>query len=771
MASMNVAGQGKAPLSSFPLRSVRLLESPFLRAQQTDMKYMLSLDPDRLLAPFLREAGLPSKASSYANWENTGLDGHIGGHYLSALSNMYEATGDAAIGKRLDYMLAELRRYQLASGNGYIGGIPQSAKLWQEIKTGNIRAESFSLNGRWVPLYNIHKLFAGLIDAWQLSHRKIARQMLLALSEWFYTETAALTDAQLQDMLRSEHGGINEVFADVYAISGDKKFLQLSERLAHRQLLDPLLQRRDMLDGMHANTQIPKVLGFVRTAELGLHPEWMDAGRFFWERVAMHRSVAIGGNSVREHFNPSGDFSSMISSREGPETCNSYNMLKLSRHLFQDEGGLRYMDFYEQVLYNHILSSQHPDGGFVYFTPIRPAHYRVYSEAQESFWCCVGSGLENHGKYGEMIYAKRGNDLLVNLFIPSELQWKEQGLSLTQSGDYPFGNKMLFSLQLKNPKHFAIRLRRPAWLKEDAMILRLNGQIVNPEIDSNGYVAITRRWDRGERLEVEIKPSLRAVSLPDHSRWIAFMYGPLVLAAVTDSLPHQETLGGAGRMGHIAGGPLLALAESPMLVQRQDMAAGLTMLDSAKLHFSAAAMTAQDKYRNLVLQPFFQIHDARYLMYWPYVQRDSLESFLTLVRTRERETQRIEDLTIDKVYPGEQQPESDHGFRSELSESGIFREEHFRRSRNWFSYVMRNAEGGAGRLRVRLHGSDAGNTTSVNVNGRDLPPLVMNAKSSDFIEFDVALPPDLKKSAVLTVTFSAVAPKTTARIFMVRLMK
>ena len=261
--STSLAKAQNAPqVSYFPLQNVKLLDSPFLQAQQTDLHYILALDPDHLLAPFLREAGLQPKAPSYTNWENTGLDGHIGGHYLSALSMMYAATGDTAVYNRLNYMLNELNRAQQTVGTGFIGGTPGSLQLWKDIKEGKIRAGGFDLNGKWVPLYNIHKTYAGLRDAYLYAGSDLARQMLIAFTDWMIDITSGLSDEQMQDMLRSEHGGLNETFADVAEITGDKKYLELARRFSHKLILDPLIKDEDKLTGMHANTQIPKVIGY-----------------------------------------------------------------------------------------------------------------------------------------------------------------------------------------------------------------------------------------------------------------------------------------------------------------------------------------------------------------------------------------------------------------------------------------------------------------------------------------------------------------------------
>lgn len=464
--------QTQQEVSYFPLQDVKLLESPFLQAQQTDLHYIMAMEPDRLLAPFLREAGLTPKAPSYTNWENTGLDGHIGGHYISALSMMYAATGDTAIYNRLNYMLNELHRAQQAVGTGFIGGTPGSLQLWKEIKAGNIRAGGFDLNGKWVPLYNIHKTYAGLRDAYLYAGSDLARQMLVALTDWMIDITAGLTDQQMQDMLRSEHGGLNETFADVAEITGDKKYLELARRFSHKVILDPLVKDEDCLTGMHANTQIPKVIGYKRIADLAQDQNWDHAARFFWNTVVNHRSVCIGGNSVREHFHPADNFTSMLNDVQGPETCNTYNMLRLTKMLYQTSPDIRFADYYERALYNHILASQQPTkGGFVYFTPMRPGHYRVYSQPETSMWCCVGSGLENHTKYGEFIYAHAKDTLYVNLFIPSRLTWKEKKITLVQETRFPDEEQIRFRVEKSKKKHSASNSVTPPGLKAPAFPL------------------------------------------------------------------------------------------------------------------------------------------------------------------------------------------------------------------------------------------------------------------------------------------------------------
>ena len=367
-------------IETFPIKSVRLTDSQFQKNQQADIHYLLALDADRLLAPYLKGAGLTPKAENYTNWENTGLDGHIGGHYVSALSYMVAATGNQEISARLDYVLSELKRCQDARKDGYVGGVPNPDEIWGQIAKGDIHPNSFGLNNRWVPLYNIHKIYAGLRDAYLIAGRQQAKEMLVKLTDWMVNEVSKLSDDQIQQMLISEHGGLNETFADVAELTGDKKYLKLAHQFSDQRILQPLIKGEDNLTGKHANTQIPKIIGYKRIADLEGRGDWDRAVKFFWDVVVNHRSVSIGGNSEREHFNPTDNFTSLLASEQGPESCNTYNMLRLSKMLYQTTADKNYIDYYERALYNHILSTMNPvQGGFVYFTPMRAGHYRVYS--------------------------------------------------------------------------------------------------------------------------------------------------------------------------------------------------------------------------------------------------------------------------------------------------------------------------------------------------------------------------------------------------------
>lgn len=778
-------------VSYFSLQDVKLLSSPFLQAQQTDLHYILALDPDRLSAPFLREAGLTPKAPSYTNWENTGLDGHIGGHYLSALSMMYAATGDTVIYHRLSYMLNELHRAQQAVGTGFIGGTPGSLQLWKEIKAGDIRAGGFSLNGKWVPLYNIHKTYAGLRDAYLYAHSDLARQMLIDLTDWMIDITSGLSDSQMQDMLRSEHGGLNETFADVAEITGDKKYLELARRFSHKVILDPLIKDEDRLNGMHANTQIPKVIGYKRVAEVSKDDkdwnhaaEWDHAARFFWNTVVNHRSVCIGGNSVREHFHPSDNFTSMLNDVQGPETCNTYNMLRLTKMLYQNSGDVdnsnkpdpRYVDYYERALYNHILSSQEPDkGGFVYFTPMRPGHYRVYSQPETSMWYCVGSGLENHTKYGEFIYAHRQDTLYVNLFIPSQLNWKEQGVTLTQETLFPDDGKVTLRIDKASKKKLTLMIRIPGWAGSSKdYAITINGQkkkyAIRPGVST--YLPIHRKWKKGDVITFNLPMEVSLEQIPDKKDYYAFLYGPIVLAASTGTEHLDGIYADDSRGGHIAHGKQIPLQEVPMLIGNPvSIRTSLHKLNGNKLAFSYDGnIYPAQMGKPLELVPFFRLHNSRYAVYFRQTSEEQFKAIQEEMATAERKATELANQTVDLIFPGEQQPESDHGIQYEESETGTHKDRHFRRAKKWFSYNLK-VKKEASQLMLTIRKEDRNKTMILLNNERlTLTPTISKADKDGFITLNYLLPQKLKAGSC-EILLKPDGTEWTSAIYEVRLLK
>jgi len=674
-----ITSSATAQMQLFDLKEVRLKEGPFKNAQDVDLKYILELNPDRLLAPYLIASGLPVKAERYGNWESIGLDGHIAGHYLSALAMMYASTGNPEVKTRLDYMIGELEKCQQKNGNGYVGGIPQGKVFWDRIHNGDIDGSNFGLNNTWVPLYNIHKLFAGLTDTYHYTGNEKAKEVLIKLGDWFIELIRPLSDEQIQNILKTEHGGINESFADLYIITKEKKYLETAEKVSHLTILNPLENRQDKLTGLHANTQIPKVIGFEKIGRLSGNKEMTAAAQFFWQNVTQKRSVAFGGNSFAEHFNPTEDFSGMLKSNQGPETCNSYNMERLSKALFLDKNQVSYLDFYERTLYNHILSSQHPEkGGFVYFTPIRPNHYRVYSQPETSMWCCVGSGLENHSKYGELIYSHSDNDVFVNLFIPSTLDWKEKDIYIEQSTKFPYQNSTDLILKLKKSTTFSMNIRCPEWAQD--FEISINGKLQKIEAKPSNYVVLNRKWKSGDQISVTFKTSTHLENLPDGSNWSAFVNGPIVLAAKTSNKDLDGLFADDSRMGHVASGKYYPLDQAYAMIG--DKATYIAKLkDLGNLRF---------RLDSLELQPFFEIHDARYQMYFQNYTKEQYQEKHALLKQQEIEALALEAKTIDKINCGEQQSEVDHRYKGEKSDSGYDDTKAWRSTKSYISYQLLN---------------------------------------------------------------------------------
>lgn len=771
---INLHSQTTSKVEYFDLKDVELLESPFLHAQELDKKYLLEMDVDKLLAPFLREAGLNPKSDSYTNWENTGLDGHIGGHYLSALSMIYASTGDSEIKSRLDYMLNELNNVQHANGNGYIGGVPGSKTTWDEIASGNIRAGGFDLNGKWVPLYNIHKTYAGLRDAYWHANSELAKEMLIKFTDWMIEITKNLSDDQMQDMLRSEHGGLNETFADVADITGDKKYMKLAKRFSHLHILNPLLNKEDQLTGMHANTQIPKVLGYKRIADLEGNNEWAEASRFFWDTVVNNRSVSIGGNSANEHFHPANDFTRMINSIEGPETCNTYNMLRLSKMLYQTSLDKGYIDYYERALYNHILSTQHPEtGGLVYFTQMRPGHYRVYSQPQTSMWCCVGSGIENHAKYGEMIYAHSDDKLYVNLFIPSKLNWRDKKTVITQQNNFPEEGKTELIINPKRKTRITIMIRYPEWVEDGALKVSVNNKPINV-VQNSDYVAIERKWKKGDKIIVEMPMKLSAEQLPDKSNYYSFSYGPIVLAAKTSQEDLKGLFADDSRGGHIAHGKQIPLNEMPIIVaEPENIISVITPIEGKPLTFKINNLSPKSHSNELEVIPFYSLHDSRYILYWQQATEKEVEEIQRRIEEEEKEIQKLNDRTIDRLTSGEQQPESDHFIKFDDSWSGSVNGISWRECKGYFSYNLRNPNKEAKQLHLTYFDRDKNRNIKVYINNIEVFAERMKGEKGDNLQVKIIdIPVSEQSKETLEVKFMPIdTGSITNKITAVRILK
>ncbi len=778
----SAVSQDKLYPNTFSLSEVQLLDGPFKHAMELNVDVLLQYDTDRLLAPFLKEAGLPKKAEYFPNW--AGLDGHVGGHYVSALAIHYAATGNEACKERLDYVLAELKRCQDKNGNGYVGGVPDSERLWGEVKSGNYGF----VNRYWVPWYNIHKTYAGLRDAWMYAGSEMAKDMFLKLCDWGCDVTGSLTDEEMERMCGQEFGGMNEVYADAYQITGDTKYLKVAKRFAHHWLLDSMAKGVDNLDNRHANTQVPKVVGHARTAEmLQLAGEETDAAyyqkasEFFWETVVNTRSLALGGNSRREHFASADDCKSYVDDREGPESCNTNNMMKLTQNLFRMTGDVRYADYYERAMFNHILSTQHPEhGGYVYFTSARPAHYRVYSAPNSGMWCCVGTGMENHGKYGEFIYTHTNDELYVNLFVASQLDWKEKKFSLKQETNFPNEETVRFTVDSRKSQKLKLKIRCPWWVKPGEMKVICKGKDYAIGAQPSSYIEIERKWKKGDVIEVTMPMSITVEELPNLPNYIAIMRGPILMGARMGNHRLDGLVANDGRWAHIAHGPLVSLFDTPFLIgERQEIVQKLQNMQPVNgkpMHFTVPGLF-DGKFKDLELEPFSSIHDSRYMMYWLSMSKAEYADYQQKMREAEKQKLELDARTIDAVATAEQQPEVDHQMKAEGSKTGHFQSEGWRDATNggYFAYNMDTKGEENLTLMVRYWGNENGNRTfDILIDGQVLTTenIVGKWKREAFVNAEYTIPAEwVKGKQVINVRFQSKPGTVAGGIFYVRLIK
>ncbi|WP_206513680.1 glycoside hydrolase family 127 protein [Pseudoflavitalea rhizosphaerae] len=774
-----VQAQDSLYYNSFPLKDIRLLDGPFKRARDLNIRVLLSYDTDRLLAPFRKEAGLPARASGYSNWE--GLDGHIGGHYLSALAMHYATSQNAECKKRMLYMIAELKACQQENtrrhqewGKGYLGGVPNSDSIWSAFRVGDFRA----YRAAWVPWYNLHKLFAGLRDAWLYTGNQEAKTLFLSFCDWAIDITGGLTDTQMQSILDTEHGGMNEVMADAFQMTGQEKYLLAAKGFSHKMLLEPMAAGIDNLDNKHANTQVPKAVGFQRIGELSHDSIFKKAGSFFWETVTGNRTVAFGGNSRREFFPAKAACMDMVTDVEGPESCNSNNMLKLTEDLFRGTPSAKYMDYYERTLYNHILSTQHPvHGGYVYFTPLRPRHYRVYSAPNEAMWCCVGTGMENHGQYNRLIYTQRQDSLFVNLFTASELEWKNRKMVIRQETNFPEEEHTKLSI-VSGMSHFTMMVRYPGWVKKGALKILVNGKKVDYQQHPGSYVAINRTWKKGDMVQVILPMHNSIEQLPNVPAYKAIMHGPILLGAKSGTGNLSGLVADDGRWSHIAGGEKLPINKAPILVSDNftRVIDGLEPVKGRPLHFTFPEIKMINPVK-IELEPFYGIHDARYMIYWMALSNGQYKGYLDSLSVIEKERMLLEKRTVDYIAPGEQQPEIDHMLMQEGSRSGNTMDAFWREASNggYFSYQMNTKNEEQLTLRVRYWGSEWGNRSfKIFIDDQQFVAEDNTGRWNQSTYFDIEYPIPaemLKGKEFVRVKFQSLPGTTAGKVFYLRLVK
>ncbi|BES84041.1 hypothetical protein PEC302107_17960 [Pectobacterium araliae] len=729
----SVAGR----IRPLPLANVRLMPSIFLESLQANRRYLLELDPYRLLHNFYQFAGLETKGEVYGGWESDTLAGHTLGHYLSALSLTYAQTGDEPMLERVHIIVAELARVQ--AKDGYVAGFyrkdsqgkqESGRKVFEEVQQGTINAAAFNLNGCWAPLYTWHKLLAGLLDA--QSHCGNAQALAVAVKlagylDWVFS---ALDDKQMQQVLNTEFGGIGESLLELSERTSNPRWLALGKRFRHARIVDPLIVQQDILTGHHANTQIPKLIAEARQFELTGDVDSAAAARFFWETVVNHHTYVIGGNADREYFQRP-DSTVDFLTEQTCEHCNSYNMLKLTRHLYQWTPETRYIDYYERTLYNHTLAAQNPTTGmFAYMMPMIAGGTRFYSDKFHSFWCCVGSGMEAHAQFSDTIFWEDGSTLYVNLYIPCHLDWKARSFALDLDSGVPTNGKVRLTVRKSSAQAPAqIALRIPAW-SEGRFELHINGQIShNKAVD--GYVTIKRVWMTGDVITLDLAIPLRLESAAGAKEVVSVLRGPVVMAADVGSMNEQYN------------------APAPTLVADHSPLEGFVELPE-----SGHYLVKTSRPVGLRFVPFYAQYERRSALYF---QRMTPQNWANEEKRRgliAAENAALVSKSIDLIEFGNSASEQAHHLTSEMSFVGYYRRSPCRdvRSGGFLEFSMKNRNSPLV-LRLRYWGSDRGRF-NILINGKLAVKVEVDRSSViDFVDRDYPLPNELLVGQTLQIRF------------------
>jgi DUF1680 family protein len=672
-----------------PREAVRLTGGPLRNAQDLDAAYLLQLEPDRMLS-FLRvRAGLEPKAQGYGGWDGgrgKQLTGHIAGHYLSAVSLMYAATGDPRMKQSADYIVVELKEIQDKQGDGYLGaqtdgkGVDGKV-LWKQVAAGQIRSGGFDLNGLWSPWYVEHKLFAGLRDAYRHAGNRQALEVETRFAGWAEAILAKLDPGQIQKMLNTEFGGMNEVAVDLYTDTGDPRWLALADRFEHRAIVDPLSQGRDILAGQHGNTQVPKLAGcLAKYVATGSQADG-QAARFFWDRVVEHHSFATGGHGRNEYFGRPDRLNAMVDGRTA-ETCNVYNMLKMTRKLFALEPSIRYADFHERALFNHILASIEPREGWTcYMVSVGRGVTREYERNMRDggFTCCVGSGMESHALHGHGLYYESGDKLWVNLYAPSTAEWSSAGARLVMETDFPEGEAATLSMTLAAPRELTLALRRPSWAG-NGFAVEVDGEPVADLPGPGSYVELKRTWRSGDRVALVLPKALRLEPLPDNARRVAMLWGPLVLAGDLGDDGRGRAEASQGK-GSTAKGPVPVF-----LAADRPVSEWLRPVAGRPGTFRTEGVGRD---RDVEFSPFYRLHRRRYGIYWDLFTPEEWRHQAEEYAEAEARRHALEAATVDLAQPGEMQSETDHHWQGEGARVGRVMDRAARRWGRWFSLDLR----------------------------------------------------------------------------------
>ena len=592
-------------------RNITLLNSVFSQSEKIGRKYLDGVDIDRLLSPIFEAHNMPTpnNAKRYGGWERKSannwekgpetfsLAGHSLGHFLSALSECYAKSGDENLKQKILYIVSQLESVQNNAKSGYIGGCKENC--FTELFDKNLTSWA---EGYWVPWYNLHKIFKGLTDAYSVTEDQIVLRVLLRFADWACDGLSDFSDEDFEKMLEYEHGGMNEVFANLYRITKNEKYLYFAEKFTHKKLFRFLLKGEDKLDGWHANTQIPKVTGMaaIYAAAPEAHKEYRTAAENFWRFVTQDRSYAIGGNSDKEHFEKKGK---ETLSKKTCESCNTYNMMRLCEYLFSFEQKSEYFDWYENALLNHILAQQDESGAKMYFVSLLQGHHRTYEKKYKSWWCCTGTGMENPEKYENNIFFFDGSTLYINLYIPSRLE--TDGISLEINTDYPYSDKINIAVK-HNTEIDSLKLRIPEFSHKAAAIR--HGAKEFREIEK-GYFTVSN-IKGGDTVELTLPMEITEYKSREKDV-CALKYGPVTLCAplgkITDKV--SEYISNELLIDDIT-------VEYPsLLLNGKSAETCVEISDRKKLIFKIPAKNSTLK-TPIILKPFFEIRHEFYTVYF-----------------------------------------------------------------------------------------------------------------------------------------------------------
>ena len=706
----------------FPLADVRLTGGLLGAQQEQTHDYLLRLEPDRLLSRFRTEAGLKPKAKHYGGWEAPAkaypdLAGHILGFYLSGASMMYEATGDKELKRRILYIADELEQIQNVHGDGYALAFRDGRKVFAEIASGKIQTRinpkseyGAGINGRYEPIYTMNKVLLGLYRAWVATNDEKVKRVFLRLSDCFGEGVLdKLDDEQVDKILDCEHGSLPESFADAYRMTGEEKYRRWARRLCQKRMLVPLSKGdRRKLDFHHANNEIPKFTASERvyriTGEDWLHSAATNAMYAFMYDYAF----ANGGNAYDEHLFPTNEFAAKFQRNAGPESCGSINMLRLDEALFEMEPTADKMDFYERLLFDHILSTREPFKGLaVYHTPTKWGATRTYSHEYDSMWCCTGTGFEAPGKYAQMIYTHSADDsaVRINLFTPSTLDWKARGVRLRQETAFPYGETSCVKVEkVGKDAKFSVKVRRPFWAGKGFAVY-VNGAVAG--VPQQGYVSIAREWKAGDRIDIEFPMTLRAEPLPGSKGYVAFFYGPTLLIADlgSEGIKRENYIPPANVFAGVKSCGWSWKYETPMPM----VSIPKDALENPAKYLEPTAMsplTFRMRGTDILLVPMFALHYSRYGMYWKLFTAEDEAEDMAFAEARAKEAE-LAKRAVDSVAIGDSASEKAHGLAGVKTGSGtgLYGKHHEHRWRyapsgGFFSYRLAVGDAPGGRTLV-----------------------------------------------------------------------